>query len=59
MATSTPDNVSIDCAVAALALAAGDVKAARHLLSRAALMLRIRASEPAASLLPPRPSNDC
>lgn len=46
MATFIPELASVDCRVAALALAAGDVRMGRHLLSRAALLLRIRAVEP-------------
>jgi hypothetical protein len=59
MATFSPDNASIDCSVAALALAAGDVPLARHLLSRAALMLRIRAAEPRVMAAVSRTANDC
>lgn len=57
MAILNPDNASIDCGVAALALATGDVRLARHLLSRAALMLRIRAADPG-MILPPRPPSE-
>jgi hypothetical protein len=46
MATFIPELASVDCRVAALALAAGKVSLGRHLLSRAALLLRIRAVEP-------------
>jgi hypothetical protein len=46
MATFIPELASVDCRVAALALAAGNVRLGRHLLSRAALLLRIRAVEP-------------
>lgn len=46
MATLIPDLASLDCRVAALALAAGETRMGRHLLSRAALLLRIRAVEP-------------
>jgi hypothetical protein len=54
MATSIPDLASVDCRVAALALAAGEVEMGSHLLSRAALLLRIRAVEP----LLPRPNGN-
>jgi hypothetical protein len=46
MATFIPELASVDCRVAVLALAAGQVSLGRHLLSRAALLLRIRAVEP-------------
>jgi hypothetical protein len=46
MATFIPELASVDCRMAALALAAGDVRLGLHLLSRAALLLRIRAVEP-------------
>jgi hypothetical protein len=46
MATFIPELASLDCRMAALALAAGQVSLGRHLLSRAALLLRIRAVEP-------------
>ena len=47
MATFIPELASVDGRVAALALAAGQVSLGRHLLSRAALLLKIRAVEPA------------
>jgi hypothetical protein len=46
MATLLPDLAVLDCRIAALALAAGRVALGEHLLSRAAMLLRIRAVEP-------------
>jgi hypothetical protein len=46
MASLLPDLAALDCRMAALALAAGKVALGRHLLSRAAMLLRIRAVEP-------------
>jgi len=46
MASLLPDLATLDCRIAALALAAGRVALGRHLLSRAAMLLRIRAVEP-------------
>jgi hypothetical protein len=47
MATFIPELASVDCRMAALALAAGNYELGKHLLSRAAMLLRIRAIEPA------------
>jgi len=46
MATLLPDLAALDCRIAALALAAGKVALGQHLISRAAMLLRIRAVEP-------------
>jgi hypothetical protein len=46
MAMLIPDLAALDCRAAALALAAGNVVLGRHLLSRAAMLLRMRALEP-------------
>jgi hypothetical protein len=58
MASLIPDLASLDCRAAALALAAGNRKLAMHLLSRAALLLRIRAVEPNVAR-PERSTFDC
>jgi hypothetical protein len=58
MASLLPDLAALDCRIAALALAAGRVALGQHLLSRAAMLLRIRAVEP--HLPRPRPAAfDC
>ena len=46
-----PDIAALDCRIAALALAAGRIALGQHLLSRAAMLLRIRAVEPSAPRL--------
>jgi hypothetical protein len=46
MAMLIPDLAALDCRAAALALAAGNTALGRHLLARAAMLLRIRAIEP-------------
>jgi hypothetical protein len=46
MATLIADLAALDCRAAALALAAHNVPLGRHLLSRAAMLLRLRAIEP-------------
>jgi hypothetical protein len=46
MAMLIPDLAALDCRAAALALAAGNTVLGRHLLARAAMLLRIRAIEP-------------
>lgn len=53
MATLLPDLAALDCRIAALALAAGRVALGQHLLSRAAMLLRIRAVEPTVARLHP------
>jgi hypothetical protein len=58
MAQLLPDLATLDCRIAALALAAGRVALGEHLLSRAAMLLRIRAVEPNAPR-PHRPLFDC
>jgi hypothetical protein len=50
MAMMLSDLAALDCRAAALALAAGNVALGRHLLSRAAMLLRIRAVEPTLAL---------
>jgi len=58
MATLLPDLAILDCRIAALALAAGRIPLGEHLLSRAAMLLRLRAVEP--TLPRPRPAAyDC
>jgi hypothetical protein len=57
MATLIPDLAALDCRVAALALAARDTVLGRHLLARAAMLLRIRAIEPTLAR-PDRPATD-
>jgi len=52
MAMLIPDLAALDCRAAALALAAGKVSLGRHLLARAAMLLRIRAIEPTLSRAP-------
>ena len=52
-----PDLAALDCRAAALALAAGNTKLGRHLLARAAMLLRIRALEPTLRRAPA--SSDC
>jgi hypothetical protein len=58
MATLLPDLAALDCRIAALALAAGKVALGQHLLSRAAMLLRIRAVEPTLPR-PERAAFDC
>jgi hypothetical protein len=57
MVTFFPDLASVDCRMAALALAAGNRELGSHLLSRAAMFLRIRAIEP--TLSRPQSVRDC
>jgi hypothetical protein len=57
MAQLLPDLATLDCRIAALALAAGRIDMGRHLLSRAAMLLRIRAVEPSAAR--PQRAADC